>query len=113
VGWLASSAVTSEVGASGTGASGAGTFERLAEGRTRLVFDFAVLIGPSPVRLVADFFAVTVASFAFRIGRSYFPATREFAGISVRPPIKPCMPISGTRLTSGLSRICITLSPGI
>ena len=47
------------------------------------------------------------------IGRSYFPDSRWAASISVGPPFKPCMPISGTRLTGGLSRGGITLPPGI
>ena len=46
------------------------------------------------------------------IGRSYFPSCSR-AGVRARPPFKPCMRISRTRLTGDLSCRSITQPPGI
>src|ERR1700687_4161410 len=46
------------------------------------------------------------------IGRPYVPLWRWPAEIPARPPFKPCVRISRTRLTGGLSRDCITPPPG-
>jgi DNA primase len=57
-----------------------------------------------PITNVSPTTPPSVALASMRTGRPYpFPVEFDFVGEEARPPFKPCVPISGTRLTDGRS----------